>query len=112
MDRQINNITDRITQRSRLSRADYLARINKAAQEGPNRIALSCSNLAHGFAACSAVDKVSMAGNNKPNIAIISSYNDILSAHQPYRDTPELLKAANPIRWRSWSICRRGTGDV
>ena len=94
MNKRINQITGKIIQRSRRSRADYLARINKAAQEGPNRAALSCSNLAHGFAACPTMDKISMAGNDKPNIAIISSYNDILSAHQPYRDTPELLKTA------------------
>ena len=94
MDKRINRITDRLIQRSRRPRADYLAQVNQSIQDGPNREALSCSNLAHGFAACSAVDKKSMEGNDKPNIAIVSAYNDILSAHQPYRDTPELLKTA------------------
>jgi phosphogluconate dehydratase len=55
---------------------------------------MGCGNLAHGFAACSASEKADLTGDQKANIAIITSYNDMLSAHQPYKDCPDLIKAA------------------
>ena len=59
-----------------------------------NRATLSCGNLAHGFAACSPSDKAALAGDRVPNLGIVTSYNDMLSAHQPFETYPELIKEA------------------
>lgn len=90
----IQQVTERIIARSAKSRAVYLERIAKARLKGPHRGILQCGNLAHGFAACSAKDKVNLHGLTKANIAIVSAYNDMLSAHQPYETYPALLKQA------------------
>jgi phosphogluconate dehydratase len=90
----IQEVTDRIIERSKVSRAAYLAKIDKARRQGPHRGALSCGNLAHGFAACGAEDKSDLRSMTKANVAIVSSYNDMLSAHQPYETYPQLLKQA------------------
>ncbi|GIH68448.1 phosphogluconate dehydratase [Sphaerimonospora thailandensis] len=94
----INRVTDRIRRRSRVSRADYLDRIGRAGQElrerGPARGRLACANLAHGFAAAPAADKLDLRGTAKPGVAIVTSYNDMLSAHQPYETYPAQLKRA------------------
>ncbi|MEP9362338.1 phosphogluconate dehydratase [Nocardioides sp. CN2-186] len=87
-------VTERIVERSTDSRAEYLRRIRLAGQSGPARGRLACANLAHGFAASEPADKAALRGTVKPNIALVSSYNDMLSAHQPYRDYPEALKKA------------------
>ncbi|MEC4747846.1 phosphogluconate dehydratase [Methylomicrobium sp. Wu6] len=90
----IEKVTRDVVKRSRESRAIYLARVDSAVEQGPRRLTLGCGNLAHGFAACSAAEKADLAGPQKANIAIISSYNDMLSAHEPYKDAPALIKAA------------------
>ena len=90
----IQEVTQRIIERSQGSRKAYLEKIEKARLQGPHRGTLSCGNLAHGFAACGAEDKADLRSMTKSNIAIISSYNDMLSAHQPYHDYPEILKKA------------------
>ncbi len=90
----VQRVTDRIRERSSASRADYLGRIAAAATDGPNRGVLSCGNLAHGFAACGAGDKEALSGDQKVNIAIVSAYNDMLSAHQPFERFPAVIKAA------------------
>lgn len=90
----IQEVTDRIIARSKVSRAAYLAKIEKARKQGPLRGTLSCGNLAHGFAACGKEDKADLRSMVKANIAIVSSYNDMLSAHQPYEDYPQQLKQA------------------
>ena len=90
----IQEVTERIIERSKVSRAAYLAKIDKARRQGPHRGALSCGNLAHGFAACGKDDKADLRSMTKANIAIVSSYNDMLSAHQPYEDYPQILKQA------------------
>jgi phosphogluconate dehydratase len=90
----IEKVTRDVVKRSRESRALYLARVDSAVEQGPRRLALGCGNLAHGFAACSAAEKADLAGPQKANIAIISSYNDMLSAHEPYKDAPALIKEA------------------
>ncbi len=90
----IQDVTDRIAARSRDSRADYLRRIDAAREAGVNRAVLSCGNLAHGFAACSPTEKAMLAGNKALNLGIVTSYNDMLSAHQPYQFYPEIIKAA------------------
>tara|TARA_R110002124_G_scaffold129543_1_gene291163 strand:+ start:4759 stop:5952 length:1194 start_codon:yes stop_codon:yes gene_type:complete len=91
---RIAEVTERLIERSRPTRKAYLERIAKAAQEGPNRTTLSCGNLAHGFAACSPHDKEALAGDRLGNIGIITSYNDMLSAHQPFEQFPNLIKQA------------------
>ena len=90
----LDKVTDRVKKRSLQSRKDYLARIQLAADQGPSRGSLSCSNLAHGFAACGQSDKQALSGNVVSNIGIISAYNDMLSAHQPFHTYPDRIKAA------------------
>ncbi|MFG6192798.1 phosphogluconate dehydratase [Nonomuraea sp. JJY05] len=94
----IQDVTDRIAERSATSRAAYLARIRRdgeaARAKGPARAHLGCANLAHGFAAAPADDKLALRGAAKPGVAIVTSYNDMLSAHQPYETYPPELKAA------------------
>ncbi|MEM1439568.1 MAG: phosphogluconate dehydratase [Pseudomonadota bacterium] len=90
----LHRVTERIIERSAETRADYLAQVEAARRQGPHRSELSCGNLAHGFAAHDAEGKKALAGGERPNIAIVSAYNDMLSAHQPLGDYPPLLKAA------------------
>ncbi len=90
----VESVTQRIIQRSRGSRGAYLAHLDAARIKGVQRGALSCTNLAHGFAAFPANDKLSLKEQKKPSVAIISSYNDMLSAHQPFERFPQLIKEA------------------
>jgi phosphogluconate dehydratase len=90
----IQEVTDRIIQRSQSTRKSYLEKIESARLQGPHRGVLSCGNLAHGFAACGTEDKADLRSMTKSNIAIVSSYNDMLSAHQPYESFPAQLKRA------------------
>jgi phosphogluconate dehydratase len=90
----VERVTQRVVSRSARGRAAYLARIAAAAERGPARGRLACSNLAHGFAAMNPADKQALRGFVKPNVAIVSSYNDMLSAHRPFESYPALLKAA------------------
>ncbi len=90
---KIAEVTARIEERSRDSRRDYLARIKHAKDAGPGRQHLSCGNLAHAFAAVPLGDKLSIRGR-APNIGIVTSYNDMLSAHQPFKDYPDIIKDA------------------
>ena len=87
-------VTNRIIERSRDTRAAYLARINQAKTDTVHRAQLACGNLAHGFAACQADDKASLKSMLRNNIAIITSYNDMLSAHQPYEHYPDIIRKA------------------
>jgi len=93
MNQVIDRVTKRIQKRSEQSRAEYLSRVAAAAKNGPNRSGLSCSNLAHGMAASGVNNKKSLAGNTTANIGIVSAYNDMLSAHQPFAYYPEQIKA-------------------
>ena len=90
----LEKVTKEVNERSRQSRATYLARIDTAMDQGPHRSKLACGNLAHGIAACAASEKTDLAQTQKANIAIISAYNDMLSAHEPYKDAPSLIKDA------------------
>ncbi|MFO1049994.1 MAG: phosphogluconate dehydratase [Geminicoccaceae bacterium] len=90
----IAEVTERIRLRSADSRGAYLARLDAMAERGPRRAALSCGNLAHGFAACGDTDKGRLKGDQALNIGIVTAYNDMLSAHQPYERYPELIRAA------------------
>jgi phosphogluconate dehydratase len=87
-------ITNRIRARSTVSRARYLQRLEEASSNGPARKILSCGNLAHGIAACGPDNKEALSRENTANIAIVSSYNDMLSAHQPFEDYPALIRKA------------------
>ena len=91
---RVAEVTERIVERSRTDRGQYLDRIRAAGAHEPNRTRLSCSNLAHGFAACGVHDKAALKGTVTPNIGIITAYNDMLSAHQPYERYPELIREA------------------
>lgn len=88
----VAEVTDRIVRRSAGTRTAYLARVDAAIGTGPARGKLACANLAHGFAAAEEPVKSGLRSGRKPNVAIVSSYNDMLSAHQPFRDVPEVLK--------------------
>ena len=90
----VERVTARIIERSAETRAAYLDKIRGAALRGPARGSLGCANIAHGFAACGPLEKLALRAAVKPNIAIVSSYNDMLSAHQPFKTYPDLLKAA------------------
>jgi phosphogluconate dehydratase len=92
--RQLMAVTERIRERSKVSREAYLERIAGAAGTTVKRSTLSCGNLAHGFAACAVGDKAALAGNEIPNLGIITAYNDMLSAHQPYETYPALIREA------------------
>ncbi|GGP76616.1 phosphogluconate dehydratase [Shewanella ulleungensis] len=90
----VQAVTDRIIARSQQSRSSYLSALNDAKAQGVHRSALSCGNLAHGFAACQPVEKDSLRQLTKANIGIVTAFNDMLSAHQPYETYPNMLKQA------------------
>lgn len=91
----VQKVTDRITDRSGETRAAYLAHIAEARGNEPGRAKLSCANFAHAFAAAPDDDKQRTLRNPlAPNIAIVSAYNDMLSAHQPFERFPEIIRAA------------------
>ncbi|MEO6081039.1 MAG: phosphogluconate dehydratase [Steroidobacteraceae bacterium] len=86
-------VTERIVRRSAPLRNQYLERMLAAHRDGPARAQHGCANLAHGFAAAGP-DKAALRSKPWPNIAIVSAYNDMLSAHQPYERYPSLIRAA------------------
>jgi phosphogluconate dehydratase len=87
----IAKVTDRIIERSRASRSAYLDLIDRQRDEGVHRPTMSCGNLAHGFAA-SGDDKATIRAGKAMNIGVVTAYNDMLSAHQPYGRYPEQIK--------------------
>jgi phosphogluconate dehydratase len=89
----IEVVTDRVIERSKPTRAAYLALMDQQREAGTNRTALSCGNLAHAFAA-SGEDKATIRQGKSVNLGIITAYNDMLSAHQPYGRYPEAIKIA------------------
>lgn len=89
----ILSVTERIAERSKPFRDDYLERIKDAQERGTARSRISCGNLAHAFAA-SGEDKPILKALQRPNIGIVSAYNDMLSAHQPLERFPGLIKLA------------------
>ncbi|MGL5393452.1 MAG: phosphogluconate dehydratase, partial [Shewanella sp.] len=84
----VQAVTERIIARSRASREGYLAALNEARHHGVHRSSLSCGNLAHGFAACRPDEKAALRQLTKANIGIVTAFNDMLSAHQPYEAYP------------------------
>src|SRR6056297_1018511 len=89
----VEAVTDRIVARSRDARGRYLDKIARAAEAGPKRAHLSCSNQAHAYAAMGD-DKDPLVAEKSPNIGIVTAYNDMLSAHQPFESYPERIRAA------------------
>jgi phosphogluconate dehydratase len=93
LDDRIAAVTDRVRDRSRATRARYRDRVARAQGQGPRRAHLSCGNQAHAYAAMGEM-KGDLMGTRAPNVGIVTSYNDMLSAHQPYEGYPALLKRA------------------
>ena len=91
---QLSKVTQRVVERSKPTREAYLARIHEAQGRFPARGALSCANLAHGFAGLEGNDKLVIKQIREPNIGIVSSYNEMLSAHAPYKNFPDIIKQA------------------
>jgi phosphogluconate dehydratase len=89
----IDRVTRRIIARSEGPRRAYLDTMSRAAAEGPRRGHLSCSNQAHAYAAMGG-DKAALTAEQAPNIGIITAYNDMLSAHQPFERYPDVIRAA------------------
>jgi phosphogluconate dehydratase len=90
----VQAVTERIRERSAAGRAEYLERMHAARSRGSARAGLSCTNLAHGFAASHITDKEALKLMRWPNVAIVSAYNDMLSAHQPLEHYPAIIKRA------------------
>ena len=89
----ITRVTDRIAERSHDSRAAYLARMRRAAEDGPARAHLSCSGQAHAYAGAGE-DQDALATRSAGNIGIVTTYNDMLSAHQPFERFPAIIREA------------------
>src|SRR3984957_8422972 len=89
---RVGEVTERIVKRSRDRRRPYLDRIDHAIGKGPVRKKLGCANFAHGFAACGPDDKHAPRDGDAPDLASVTAYNDMLSAHQPYETFPELIR--------------------
>ena len=90
---RIQEVTQRVIERSKNTRQAYLDRISHAKKQTRVRAGLGCGNIAHVMAACSTDDKARLKSDEQPNLAIINSYNDMLSAHVPYKDYPDLIKS-------------------
>ena len=90
----ITQVTNRIRERSTARRARFLARIQRQAEQGKTRASLSCGNLAHAVAASSCDEKGRILDMTRANVAIVTAYNDMLSAHQPYQGYPDIIKGA------------------
>ncbi|ATQ41485.1 phosphogluconate dehydratase [Caulobacter mirabilis] len=90
----VAEVTARIVERSRERRSAYLAQVEAARGAEPGRAKLSCANWAHAFAASDPADRLRALDPDAPNLAIVSAYNDMLSAHQPLERYPALIKDA------------------
>ncbi|MEO6688086.1 MAG: phosphogluconate dehydratase [Dokdonella sp.] len=91
---RLREVIARIRERSATSRRAYLDLVEASRVRGVNRSHLSCGNLAHGFAACGPGDKEALKSGSAPNIGIVTAFNDMLSAHQPFETYPAQIKAA------------------
>ena len=92
MHASLHKITEKIAQRSARTREQYLMLMEQQIQQGPRRQYLSCTSQAHTYAASPKKDKLTLVELVKPNFAIVSAYNDMLSAHQPFKNYPDLIK--------------------
>ncbi|MFT6428642.1 MAG: phosphogluconate dehydratase, partial [Brevundimonas sp.] len=87
-------VTARIVEKSRETRADYIRRMDAARDSGAGRAKLSCANWAHAFAGQTIADKLTAMDGSKPNLGIVTAYNDMLSAHQPFERFPDVVRKA------------------
>ena len=90
----VAEVTRRIIERSRETRTDYIRRMDAARDAGVGRAKLSCANWAHAFAGQTIADKLKVMDGKTPNVGIVTAYNDMLSAHQPFERFPEVIRAA------------------
>ena len=90
----ISAVTEAIVARSAETRRRYLDKIEAAIARQPKRKSLGCANIAHGFAACGPHDKNELRNGSGPNLGIVTAYNDMLSAHQPFETYPEIIRRA------------------
>ncbi len=91
---KIAEVTERIRDRSRDARAAYLEMIRARRPKGFARLKMTDGNLAHASAGCAVIEKAQILGAGWPNIGVITSYNDMLSAHAPFEHYPEIIRAA------------------
>ena len=89
---KLQEITERLIERSRMSRERYLQRVAQSSQVQPSRERMGCANLAHAYASAGK-DQFRLKVERAPNLGIISAYNDMLSAHHPYAHYPDRIKA-------------------
>ncbi|WP_298743408.1 phosphogluconate dehydratase [uncultured Brevundimonas sp.] len=90
----VAEVTARIVERSRETRAGYLRRMDAARDKGVARAKLSCANWAHAFAGQTVADKLTAMGGRQPNLGVVTAYNDMLSAHQPFERFPAVIREA------------------
>jgi phosphogluconate dehydratase len=90
----VAEVTARIVERSKATRADYIRRMDAARDSGAGRAKLSCANWAHAFAGQTIADKLTAMDGSKPNVGIVTAYNDMLSAHQPFERFPDIIRKA------------------
>ncbi|NBW07547.1 MAG: phosphogluconate dehydratase [Caulobacteraceae bacterium] len=90
----VAEVTARIVERSKATRADYIRRMDAARDSGAGRAKLSCANWAHAFAGQTIADKLTAMDGSKPNLGIVTAYNDMLSAHQPFERFPDIIRKA------------------
>ena len=107
----ISEVTERIEKRSEKTRQSYLKSMQSAAEEGPRRAHLTCGNQAHAYAAMG-TDKARLVAARTPNIGIVTAYNDMLSAHQPFERFPDLIKKSCKTSGRYRTGRRGRAGDV
>jgi len=91
---KVAEVTARIIERSKETRADYLRRMDAARDSGVGRAKLSCANWAHAFAGQTIADKLTAMGGKTPNVGVVTAYNDMLSAHQPFERFPQIIREA------------------
>lgn len=89
---EIQRITDRIVERSSVTRSAYLKQMRNQFEQGATRSGLHCGNLAHAFAGCGTKDKAAISEGKVPNLGIITAYNDMLSAHKPFEKYPDMIR--------------------
>ena len=92
MKQAVVEVTQRIRERSAAARSAYLARVDAAIARPRGTDRMGCANVAHAFAALPGQDKLRIVAERAPNIAVVTSYNDMLSAHQPYETFPALIR--------------------
>ena len=88
----IEEVSNRIIERSQDTRKAYLNDVEQMFNEGVYRSGLSCGNLAHAFAGCDHSDKEGLAGSESKNLGLVTAYNDMLSAHKTYETCPEKIR--------------------